>query len=476
MLNLDITIINLALAAIGNTFHCSLNTLQSLLTTYMLAAAMLMILAGKLADLFGHKHIFLTGCIVFIASSTIAGLSPNIFILLCMRFFQGMGVALCFPTINALCYQQSSPAQKGLIIGICALATSLGQALGPTIGGLLINYFSWHWIFLINLPLGLSALCLVILFCPADLPSQEKHIIDWNGFLLSTLALFLILFAIYHANTWQITSIKFITMLISGLIVACFFIFMQYKSKHPFINFSAIINQTFLRISFLRMIMQYVFFTFLIIFALLLQNILGYSALKSGLIFLLMTATLGLISPFAGAAIDRIGAKIPNCFGHIFHALGCLFLLYFAKNQHLAFLYCSLFFSGLGIGVLFPTTTITLLKSTKEIYHGLASGIFFTLGIIAGSLGITINCFLLDFFSHHYLFSWLRFTHTVLSPFQQEKLTSMANGSINQTYFPSFANITTQAFYHGLFYITLSCCILSLIGALYSLHLESLEN
>ena len=168
VLNLDFTIVNLAIPTLGKAFHAPLSLLEWIVNIYPLTFAACVILTGKLADKYGHKKIYLFGITFFLIGSIIAGFAPGPILILIGRILQGVGMAGTYGMMFILAAEAFPANQKGFATGILIIGTGVGQALGPTVGGLMVEYWSWRWCFLINIPFCILSILLVYFACAKD--------------------------------------------------------------------------------------------------------------------------------------------------------------------------------------------------------------------------------------------------------------------------------------------------------------------
>lgn len=175
IISLDLTIVNLALPAIAHAFNAEMSTLEWVINAYVVIFAMLLVIGGKLGDIFGHRQIFSIGLGIFTIASLLGGLSPNTSILITSRVLQGVGAALAFPAATIINFAIFPKEQKAIVLGLMAAIAGAGQALGPTIGGIILKFLSWRWVFFVNIPIGVIAIVLLMLTCPKFILPKNKQ-------------------------------------------------------------------------------------------------------------------------------------------------------------------------------------------------------------------------------------------------------------------------------------------------------------
>ncbi len=338
LVNLDMTIINLALPVITKTLHAPLTKTQWIISIYLFAATIFFVVCGRLADKFGKKTLFLIGSLCFLTSSVVLSFSNNFSIILVMRFIQGIGFATTL-NLALLINTEIFPSNKrGLALGISITLSGIGQAFGPTLAGIILSISSWHWLFTINIPF-----CFIAIFCAAMF-YQEKNTqkIDLKIFDMGV-------FNISNYNT--IVYVRTIFMFCWGVMLFCLPIY--------------------------------------------LQNYLGFTPLRSGYIIFSMTAILGICSFMIGKALDRIGSERPIIISLVC-AIISFMLLIFSIYYHLIHLFfLSLVLCGFNAGIMIPSSVFAAMHSLPLEQKGFGMGVFFTLSFLSAALGVSLSSYLL---------------------------------------------------------------------------------
>lgn len=479
-LSLDLTAVNLAVVVISKNLHTNLQTAQWLVNGTLIVAGMLTATSGKLADIYGARIIFLLGAIVFLLASLGAGSAMNSTTIVVSRLAQGIGIALCFPMIYLLLFTHFPIRQRGIAVGILTACNGLSQAIGPTLGGIFIQFLNWRWIFFINIPIVLMSIVIILWAIPAKNIDRKPQALDKVGIVFLSLMLFTLLFALNNAQSWGLTSLALWLWLLASCIFFIAFLWQELHFSQPVLDLRLFRNKVFLLINLIRAFYQIIFLGMLFLLGLFLQNILSFSAVKAGLYLLMMTACFGAIAPLTGKLIDWLGTHIPLFIGLLLLMLSSVF---FALLQiplaHQWILIVGLITLGMASGILLPSTSIAALSSVSPEKTGMASGIFYTVMFVSCGIGVAFVGTLLSAMSSHELTALLMQNHIHFELSQLPALKNIAAGlhpvsSINTIFdaqtLALINTISKQTFIHafkmigivfiGLSFINLVLCFL----------------
>jgi len=476
--NLDMTIVNLALAVLSKDFLASIQQVQWIIVSYLMAAALFFCFFGKLADHFGKKNIFLLGCFLFVASSLFLGVwASNIYSIIFARFIQGLGFAATLGLAVVLIVRAFPINQKGLASGLAVTLSGIGLALGPPLGGFILQNFNWRWIFLLNVPLGILSIILTCLFVVKDKKTSDTSfkvdIISTAFYFLGLLTLILLLNSINKLSFIQLMGGIFLALL--SIII---FVWRSLHVTAPLINVSLLKNRTYSIIIIIRMLFMWVMASFLFVLPLYLQNILGYSESDTGLWLLSMTGSIAVLAPFIGKLVDSIGYKIPIIVSIILLLLSCLIFINLQATVSVLFIAGGLAIFGLSNGMHTSSTINGAISQVSLQNSGTAIGLFFTIAMVGSMFGVVISGLILDSLSHIHIMNMINTNHLYLSAKQLEVLFSMANGSqsLNNWHnvfsnFPAdfVQKITSESFIFSLHRLMLLNLIITFSGILLSL-------
>jgi EmrB/QacA subfamily drug resistance transporter len=389
LVNIDVTIVDLALATIAKAMHTGISRTQWIINAYLLTGMTFFIIGGKLADSYGPKPIFQIGALLFAISSLACGLAPNFAWLIGARLVQGIGFAFTLGLALLIISQSFPQEQRGFTLGLAITITGLGLALGPTVGGAILKLLSWHWIFFINVPIAILSFVIIGGFSQHKSDTPPKHRLDiigaiWLGLVITTLLL--AINSLAQSTPWLTASGILATL---GL----FYGFYRYerRQKNPIIQFSLFRIHDYRLSILVRFLFMYAYGVVLFFIPLYLQNLLGISPLFTGLILLTFSALFGICSPISGLWCDNSGYKPPIITASALCLLGllCLSQLTQTTDLHLVLLGLGLF--GLGSGIMIPSTVNSTLASLPQSSHGEGIGVFFTTAFMGTSVGVAVS-------------------------------------------------------------------------------------
>jgi EmrB/QacA subfamily drug resistance transporter len=396
MILLDTTIVTIAVPAISDGLNASLNDILWIQSGYVLVYAVLLITAGRLGDMFGGKSLFLVGLVIFVLSSAACGLARNPDQLIVARLVQGLGGALLSPQTLSMISRIFPPERRGAAFGIWGAVAGVAAIAGPTVGGLLITYASWQWVFYLNVPIGVVAFALALYVLP-PLRERRRHHFDIPGVLLISASLFLVTFGLiegehYHwGKVWSFVSIPVI--IVAGVVLLAVFMVIQYFEKdEPLVPFAILRDRNFSLMNFVAMAMSFGMLGMFLPLSIYLQAVLKLSAFDAGVTLAPMSLVSLLVAPGIGRLVDRIGGKWILFVGLVLFAGGMGGILYASHvdSGRWDFLPGTLI-AGVGMGCIFAPLTTVAMRNIPNRLSGAASGVFNTtrqLGAVIGSAAV----------------------------------------------------------------------------------------
>lgn len=366
MVILDSTVVNVAIPKLVDYFDTDLKMIQWTVTGYTLALSAVIPLAGWMTDKFGAKRIFLITIALFTIGSVLCSFAQTPLQLIIFRILQGIGGGMVSPIGMAMVFRLAPPDKRGAIMGVLGVPMLLAPALGPVLSGWLVEYVSWHWIFLINLPIGIIAMFIGIKYLPVSEKHEAPHL-DVIGMILAPIAFSMIAYGVSEGGTsW--TSTSTITGLTVGGVALLLFIFVELRQKQPLLELRVFRSSDFTRGILLAWLAQVALFGSMIITPLYLQQVKGYSALETGLILLPQALASGIFMPISGRLFDKIGAR-PLAFTGLGIISVALFLLsQITVDTSLAMILLSLFLMGAGMGLtMMPVNTHVLNAAPRQL-------------------------------------------------------------------------------------------------------------
>ncbi|MHC3471602.1 MFS transporter [Streptomyces sp. 7R007] len=373
MAMLDSTVVNVALPHIGRDLDASLAALQWTVNAYMVTLAGLILLGGSLGDHYGRRRVFVIGVVWFAAASLLCGLAPDAGVLIAARALQGVGGALLTPGSLALIQASFHPDDRGRAVGLWSGFGGIGAAVGPFLGGWLVDGPGWRWVFLLNVPLALLCAPIAVRHVPESSDSRAHGRFDVLGAALGALALALVTYALIEARGG---SVAVAVTAVAGVAAGVAFVYVEKRRPDPMMPPDIFASRQFTAVNLVTLCVYAAFGGFFFLAALQLQVAVGWSALAAGTALLPTTAMMLLFSARSGALADRIGPRIPLTVGPLLCAAGLLLMLRVGPGaSYAADVLPALLVLGAGMVTLVAPLTSTVLGSVDASRAGLASGV-----------------------------------------------------------------------------------------------------
>jgi EmrB/QacA subfamily drug resistance transporter len=385
MVVLDITIVNVALPSIGAGLGFAPADLQWVVTAYVLCSGGLLLVGGRAADLIGRRRTFLAGLAVFTGASLACGLAPSPGFLVAARAVQGMGAALLTPSALSIVTSTYTGAQRVTALSLWGAIASGGIGVGVLLGGVLTSALSWHWVFLVNVPVGLTAALLVPRIVP-PLPGRGRRSLDLPGGLTAVAGLAVLVYALSGAPEHGWGSARTLLLLVLAAALLTSFALLERVAPEPLVapstwRIGSLVSGSTMMLGATG-IMAGAFF----LNSLHLQNELGFSALETGLAFLPFVAAIMLGVHATSRAIGRLGSRALIVLGMIFVTAGAL--LFAVAHDSYGELLPGFLILGVGVGLAFPAISITAMSDVPHESSGTGSGVMSTFHEVGAALGV----------------------------------------------------------------------------------------
>jgi EmrB/QacA subfamily drug resistance transporter len=389
---LDVAIVNVALPSIETDLTVSETTVQWVLIAYAITFGGFLLLGGRMADLLGRKRIFLVGLILFTLASLVCGLANDIGVLIGARAVQGIGAAIISPAaLSIVTTTFEEGAERNKALGIWGALGGSGAAAGVLFGGILTKYLGWEWIFYVNVPVGALVLGLTLPFVPESRADLGHRRFDAAGAITVTGGLALLVYAISKAPDVGWGSARTILLLIASIVILAVFVLIELRSRAPLMPFRIFRIRSVLAANVVGFLLGAVIFANFLVLTLYVQQVLGWSALKTGITFLATAGTTVVWAGVAQALTTRFGPRPVIVIGMVVMAASMGYYTQIpVHGQFAADLLPAYLTFALGLAFGFVPVTIAALAQVAPEDAGLASGLINTNQQIGGAIGIAL--------------------------------------------------------------------------------------
>ena len=394
MIVLDITIVNVALPSIRADLHFSEASLAWVVNAYMLTFGGFLLLGGRLGDLYGHRRVFLIGLAVFTLASLSCGLANSRLFLVVARGVQGLGGAVVDSvSLSLIMNLFTDLADRAKAMGVYGFVCSGGGCIGAVLGGVLTGSFNWHWIFLVNVPLGamVFALCWRILPTHAGEATGSRHL-DVGGAVTVTLALLLAVYATINGNSEGWTSARTLGVFGIAAVVFAMFLRIESKSRQPLVPLSLFRLRNLSLASVSAMLWSAAMFAWFFLSALYMQRVLGFTPMQIGIAFVPANLVMAAFSlSLSARLVMRFGVRRPLGVGLVLAAMGlALFARAPVSGTLIRDVLPGMLLLGVGGGIAFNPMLMAAMSEVAHTESGLASGIVNTAFLLGGALGLAV--------------------------------------------------------------------------------------
>jgi EmrB/QacA subfamily drug resistance transporter len=392
MVILDATIVNVALPSIQKDLNLSEGNLQWIVNAYTLVFGGFLLLGGRAGDLLGRKRLFLIGLVIFTGASLLDGLASSEGVLIGARSLQGLGAALISPAaLSIIATTFKEGAERAKALGVWAAIAIGGSAIGLVLGGVLTQYFSWPWIFFVNVPVGIATFVFSSRLIPESRDEHAERNYDIAGAVTVTGGLMALVYAIVDAQQAGWGSAKTLGFfgLAAALLVA--FVVIELRTKAPLVRLSIFRIRSLLTANIAMFLAMSGMFAMFFFNTLYIQRVLGYGPLKAGVAFLPFSAGIMVSAGIASQFAPRLGVRPVAAAGFVLSTAGLVLLTQLpVHGSYLTNVLPSIVLSSLGMGAVFMPLTLIATTGLEDTDQGLASGLFNTSQQIGGALGLAV--------------------------------------------------------------------------------------
>ncbi len=385
LLMLDSTVVALALPSIRRDVGASSAGLQWVMNGYLLAITVFVVTAGRLGDMFGRKRLFLGGAILFALGSALAGAAGDELTLIGARVLQGVGAAPMMPLSLAIVCNAFPRHEQARALGIWAGVSAVALAIGPLVGGALVE-LDWRLIFWINLPVVAVAITVTALAAPESTDPGSGRRIDLPGLLALSIGLTAVVLALVQARVWGESLV--IALALVGLSSLCCFWWIEHRAREPIVDFALFRNGPYFGASAAAFALVGAYWCVMFFQSQYLQDVLGHSAVLSGLMILPVTIPMVFISPLSGRLIDRFGTRRLMSVGMACGVLGMLVLTQLGRESSYPLLLAAYLPFGIALGLVYAPMSAAAMAAVPANRVGIASGVLAMDRVMAGTVAL----------------------------------------------------------------------------------------
>lgn len=386
MATMDGSIVNIAMPILAKELDVDMNKAEWIVSVYILTIVVFLLFFGRLGDLLGRIKIFRIGTFIFMLGSLACGLSESLEMLIACKFFQAIGASMTMSTNFAIISETFTGKDKGTAMGVLASFVSLGNIAGPVLGGILLSVLSWHFIFFMNVPVGVLAIVLGFFVFPKEEIKKQNQTVDLIGFLLQAIAIVSFFIAIFYYQEAGLNSI-IIILFIVAIIFLFFFIQYEKRTKHPLLDLRIFKNKRFSSAISTTFLVYAGMFFFSIIMPFYLQKTLGYPPFQASIFMMGAPIAMVVVAPISGHLSGKYGSNRLTFLGLLLLTIIQLFLMTLNENSNDIYIFALSLLTGVGIGM-FQSPNNVLVMSSPDPEHLGAAG---SLNSFARNLGNIIG-------------------------------------------------------------------------------------
>jgi EmrB/QacA subfamily drug resistance transporter len=387
---IDVTIVNITVPTLQRKLNANVDTVSWVLNAYNIVFAVLLVSMGRLADQFGRRRFFLIGMSIFTLGSGLCALAWSVHALIGFRVIQGVGAAVLAPLALATTALVFPPRQRGLGLALIAVVANVAAALGPPIGGVLVQTLSWHWIFAVNVPIGIVGVALATRAMPETFDLEAGVRVDWTGMVLIGASIFCLTYGLVEANNQGWGSTEIVSLFAGSAVLAGAFAVSQRLGRFPMLARSLVANRQFMGASATMVLFAVSVMGPLFLAVIAFVNMWDYSQLKAALAVSPIPLVGMIVSPLVGRRSDRLPPRTMAVPALLFMGGGLIWLGELPAQANYLHILPALLLMGLGMGASFPTVNVGAMGSISGQELGLGSGIVNMSRQLGFALGIAV--------------------------------------------------------------------------------------
>jgi EmrB/QacA subfamily drug resistance transporter len=388
MIMLDNTVVNVALPTIQHDLHSSVSGLEWTVNAYTLSFAVLLVTGGRLGDIFGRRRMFLSGVVVFAGSSAMIAFAQSTGWLVGWRAVQGLGASFMMPATLSIISNAFPPHERGKAIGTWAGVSAMALAIGPVLGGFLVEHVSWQSIFLLNLPVAAAAVVVTLFAAHESRDESAPRTIDYAGLVTLSTGLTALILALIEGNSWGWGSGRTVGLLATSAVLLTVFTQVERRVAAPMVDFTFFRSKGFLGANIVAFLVSFSMLATFFFIALYLQNVRGYSPLEAGVRFLPMTVIIIFAGPLAGRLADKVGPRPLITAGLFLTGVSLYWQGHLAVDTAYGQLLGAFMLMGAGIGLVMSPMSTAAMNAVDPTKAGVASGTLSMSRMVGGTFGV----------------------------------------------------------------------------------------
>jgi EmrB/QacA subfamily drug resistance transporter len=421
MIMLDNTVVNVALPSIQHGLNATTSSLEWTVNAYTLTFAVTLVTAGRLGDIFGRRRMFIFGVAVFGASSFMIGLAQSDTWLVAFRAVQGIGSGFMMPATLSIITNTFDAHERGRAIGTWAGVSAMALAIGPVVGGFLVQDVSWQSIFFLNVPVAIAAIAVTLLAARESRDQTAAREVDLPGVATLTISLAALVLGLVQSGEWGWGSARVLGLFGLAVVALGAFVIIERRRRVPMVDFDFFRSRTFFGANVVAFIVSFAMLAMFFYLALYMQDILRYSPLQAGLRFLPSTVLIMIVAPIAGRLADRIGPRPLMTIGLTLVALSLFLLTGISTHSGYGQLLVSFLLIGAGMGLVMSPMSTAAMNSVPPTKAGVASGILSMTRMVGGTFGVAVMGAIISTLGRSHL-------HTLLPGLTAHQRATLASG------------------------------------------------
>ncbi|NUO65357.1 MAG: MFS transporter [Gemmatimonadaceae bacterium] len=385
---LDGSVVNTLLPVLSRELHTGIAAIEWVTTIYLLVISALLLSVGRAGDMFGHRHLYLAGFVIFVIGSALCGLSRSAHTLIALRALQATGAAMLYATAPAILTRTFPATQRGRALGAQGTFTYLGLTAGPSLGGWLAGAFGWRSVFYINVPVGIVAILLALRSIAPDHVRQQSERFDFGGAAAFTAGLVALLLALDQGHAWGWGSPRIVGLLVAAAGVLALFVRIEQRRESPMLDLTLFRRRVFSAATVSALLNYMCVYAVLFVLPFLLIQGRGLSVQRAGLVLTAQPIVMAVVAPVSGTLSDRIGSRGLATAGMLLLAAGLAWLALLARDGSLTSIAAALAVVGLGVGTFVSPNNSALMGAAPGYRQGIASGVLATARNVGMALGV----------------------------------------------------------------------------------------